>query len=117
MKRDVSDGGASPYEARRGADSGRVASDASRAGKGRNSPTHRIRTGSCLWCGRRIKRRPGTRGPLPRSCPTCAGRVLLRRRLRAYLRTGRHYALRLRRRDLAAAIGRIIRTLDGERSK
>jgi len=82
---------------------------------GRNYRGKRIRTGSCGWCGRRIRRRPGSRGPLPRACPSCAGRVLLRRRLRAYLRTGRHYALRLRRRDLAAAIDRIIRTLDGER--
>ena len=82
---------------------------------GRKYRGKRIRTGSCGWCGRRIRRRPGSRGPLPRSCPTCAERVYVRRRLRAYLRSSRRYALRLRRRDLAGKINGVIHKLDEER--
>lgn len=72
----------------------------------------RIRRGACLWCGRRIRREPGKRGPLPLSCRSCRKRADLRRRLRAYLRSARRYALRLRRRDLADAIAETIQSLD-----
>lgn len=117
MKRELVEGRSSPCVAPGGPDRPAVVSG---GGKRNNAPRNRVRrvrTGSCVWCGRRIKRQPGTRGPLPRACPTCGARVLLRRRLRAYLRTARHYALRLRRRDLALALGRVIRTLDGERPR
>lgn len=73
----------------------------------------RIRRGACEWCGRRIRRRPGSRGPLPASCPRCAERVNVRRRLRAYLRSSRRYALRLHRWDLAGEIGGVLRLLEG----
>lgn len=76
----------------------------------------RIRRGACIWCGRRIRREPGKRNPLPLSCRTCRRRVDLRRRLRAYLRSSRRYALRLRRRDIADAIVDSIRLLDGKGS-
>lgn len=73
----------------------------------------RIRRGACEWCGRRIRRRPGSRGPLPASCARCAERVQVRRRLRAYLRSSRRYALRLHRWDLAGEIGGLLRVLEG----
>lgn len=72
----------------------------------------RIRRGACLWCGRRVRREPGKRGPLPLSCRSCRKRADLRRRMRAYLRSARRYALRLRRRELADAIAAVIATLD-----
>lgn len=72
----------------------------------------RIRRGACEWCGRRIRRRPGSRGPLPASCLRCAERVQVRRRLRAYLRSSRRYALRLHRWDLAGEIGGVLRLLE-----
>ena len=104
----------SRYEASGRARSGGMASVAAVAARAPRKRVRRIRTRSCIWCGRRIKRVPGTRGPLPRRCPPCAKRAEVRRRLRAYLRSCRHYAFRLRRRQLALAIERVIRRLDAE---
>lgn len=73
----------------------------------------RVSRGICVWCRRRIRRRHA-RGPLPSTCRACAERAYVLRRLRAYLRSSRRYALRLRRRDLAAGIGRLIAALDGK---
>jgi hypothetical protein len=76
-------------------------------------PGQRVSGGICVWCRRRIRRRHA-RGPLPSTCRDCAERAYLLRRLRAYLGSSRRYALRLRRRDLASGIERLIAALDGQ---
>lgn len=82
--------------------------------RGASTRSQRVIRGFCVWCRRRIRRRPGARGPLPRACRGCAKRAYVLRRLRAYLRSSRRYAYRLRRRDLASGITGVLALLDGK---
>lgn len=104
---------ASPYGAPGPAAPWRSVSRRAVAKMAPRSTSQRVTRGICVWCQRRVRRRPHARGPLPSTCRACAERAYVLRRLRAYLRSSRRYAFRLRRRDLATGIGRVLVALDG----
>ena len=103
---------ARPYEAAEPAVPWRRVSLKAVAKMARGLRGQSVPRGVCVWCRRRIRRRH-PHGPLPSTCRACAERAYVLRRLRAYLRSSRKYAFRLRRRDLAAGIGRLLAALDG----
>ena len=79
---------------------------------GARNAVQRVAAHRCAICGGPVLR--AARGPAPRACSACGGRVRAVRQLRAYFASAERLAQSLDRPLVAAIARRAVATIDGE---